>query len=99
MQGLGAPPVYGPGRCTSENALLALQSKFGYSFKSAVTGSGHTGQQGVMHSRSAASRSLGKPSVKKTIFLLTFVNKDFSPPPLIIDEKTIEVQGSGPPPL
>ena len=25
--------------------------------------------------------SLGKPSLKKTIFLLTFVNKDFTPPP------------------
>ena len=24
---------------------------------------------------------LGKPSLKKTIFLLTFVNKDFTPPP------------------
>ena len=24
---------------------------------------------------------LGKPSFKKTIFLLTFVNKDFPPPP------------------
>ena len=31
--------------------------------------------------------ALGKPSLKKTIFLLTFVNKDFTPPPLIIDEK------------
>ena len=60
VQGLGAPPVYGPGRCTSENALLALQSKFGYSFKSAVTGSGHTGQQGVMHSGSAADRSFSR---------------------------------------
>lgn len=35
-----AEPKYGPGRCTSENALVALQSKYGYSFKSAVTGSG-----------------------------------------------------------
>ena len=26
-------------------------------------------------------RALGKPSFKKNIFLLTFVNKDFSPPP------------------
>ena len=42
-------PKYGPGRCTSENALLALQSKFGYSFKSACTGSGISG---VIHSRS-----------------------------------------------
>ena len=25
--------------------------------------------------------ALGKPSLKKTIFLLTFVNKDFTPPP------------------
>jgi len=33
-------PKYGPQKCTSENALLALQSKYGYSFKSAVTGSG-----------------------------------------------------------
>ena len=32
---------------------------------------------------------LGKPSLKKTIFLLTFVNKDFSPPPLIIDKKPL----------
>lgn len=35
-----AEPKYGPQKCTSENALLALQSKYGYSFKSAVTGSG-----------------------------------------------------------
>ena len=35
-----AEPRYGPGRCTSENALLALQSKYGYSFRSAVSGSG-----------------------------------------------------------
>ena len=35
-----AEPKYGPGRCTSENALVALQSKYGYSFKSAVNGSG-----------------------------------------------------------
>ena len=25
--------------------------------------------------------ALGKPSIKKTIFLLTFINKDFTPPP------------------
>ena len=36
---------------------------------------------------------LGKPSLKKTIFLLTFVNKDFSPPPLIIDEKPLRFGG------
>ena len=35
-----AEPKYGPGRCTSENALVALQSKYGYSFKSAAQGSG-----------------------------------------------------------
>merc|ERR1719367_1838777 len=35
-----AEPKYGPGRCTSENALVALQSKYGYSFKSAMNGSG-----------------------------------------------------------
>ena len=44
---------------------------------------------------------LGKPSLKKTIFLLTFVNKDFSPPPLIIDEKPLRfgdpVRGVTPP--
>ena len=48
FQGL-VEPKYGPGRCTSENALLALQSKFGYSFKSACSGSG---MSGVIHSRS-----------------------------------------------
>jgi hypothetical protein len=37
-----AEPKYGPGRCTSENALVALQSKYGYSFKSAAVGSGVT---------------------------------------------------------
>ena len=37
---LANEPKYGPGRCTSENALVALQSKYGYSFKSAVNGSG-----------------------------------------------------------
>ena len=42
MQGL-AEPKYGPQKCTSENALLALQSKFGYSFKSAAAGSGVNG--------------------------------------------------------
>ena len=45
---------------------------------------------------------LGKPSLKKTIFLLTFVNKDFTPPPNYW-RKTIEVRGSGqggdPPPF
>ena len=45
---------------------------------------------------------LGKPSLKKTIFLLTFVNKDFTPPPLIIDEKPLRfggpVRGVTPPP-
>ena len=71
MQGLGAPPVYGPGRCTSENALLALQSKFGYSFKSAVTGSGHTGQQGVMHSRSAAARLLFRSCLSTKYFYVS----------------------------
>ena len=40
-------------------------------------------------------RQLGKPSLKKNIFLLTFVNKDFTPP-LIIEKKTIEVRGAGP---
>lgn len=42
-------PKYGPQKCTSENALLALQSKYGYSFKSAVSGSGISR---VLHSRS-----------------------------------------------
>ena len=46
---------------------------------------------------------LGKPSLKKNIFLLTFVNKDFSPPPLIIDEKPLRfggpVRGVTPPPF
>ena len=41
--------------------------------------------------------------IKKNIFLLTFVNKDFSPPPLIIDEKPLRfggpVRGVTPPPL
>ena len=32
---------YGPQKCTSENALLALQAKYGYSFQSAVQGTGH----------------------------------------------------------
>jgi len=50
LKGL-AEPKYGPQKCTSENALLALQSKFGYSFKSAATGSG-CGIKGVNHSRS-----------------------------------------------
>ena len=40
---------------------------------------------------------------KKTIFLLTFVNKDFTPPPLIIDKKPLRfggpVRGVTPPPL
>ena len=36
---------------------------------------------------------LGKPSLKKTIFLLTFVNKDFTPPPPNYWQKTIEVRG------
>ena len=35
---------------------------------------------------------LGKPSLKKTIFLLTFVNKDFTPP-LVIDEKPLRFGG------
>ena len=30
---------------------------------------------------SIINSNLGKPSIKKTIFLLTFVNKDFTPPP------------------
>ena len=37
------------------------------------------------------------------IFLLTFVNKDFTPPPLIIDEKPLRfggpVRGVTPPPF
>ena len=37
--------------------------------------------------------TLGKPSLKKNIFLLTFVNKDFSPPPLIIDKKPLRFGG------
>ena len=48
------------------------------------------------------SSDLGKPSLKKTIFLLTFVNKDFTPPPLIIDKKPLRFGGpvrGGPPPL
>ena len=36
--------------------------------------------------------ALGKPSFKKNIFLLTFVNKDFTPP-LIIDEKPLRFGG------
>ena len=36
---------------------------------------------------------LGKPSFKKTIFLLTLVNKDFTPPPLIIDKKPLRFGG------
>jgi len=48
LKGL-AEPKYGPQKCTSENALLALQSKYGYSFKSAVSGSGVSK---VLHSRS-----------------------------------------------
>ena len=31
-----------------------------------------------------AMTSLGKPSIKKTIFLLTFVNKRFTPPPYLL---------------
>ena len=41
--------------------------------------------------------------IKKNILLLTFVNKDFTPPPLIIDEKPLRfwgpVRGVTPPPL
>ena len=36
---------------------------------------------------------LGKPSLKKNILLLTFVNKDLTPPPLIIDEKPLRFGG------
>ena len=47
--------------------------------------------------------ALGKLSLKKNILLLTFVNKDFNPPPLIIDEKPLRfggpVRGVPPPPL
>ena len=44
---------------------------------------------------SIINSNLGKPSIKKTIFLLTFVNKDFTPPPPNYWQKTIEVRGSG----
>lgn len=30
-------PKYGPGRCTSENALIALQAKFGIGFQNSAT--------------------------------------------------------------
>ena len=33
-------PRYGPQKCTSENALLALQAKYGYSFQSAAQTTG-----------------------------------------------------------
>ena len=33
-------PRYGPHKCTSENALLALQAKYGYSFHSAAQTTG-----------------------------------------------------------
>ena len=36
---------------------------------------------------------LGKPSLKKNILLLTFINKDFTPPPPNYWQKTIEVGG------
>ena len=59
--------------------------------------------QVFQHSSIQVFKSLGKPSLKKTILLLTFVNKDFSPPPLIIDEKPLRfggpVRGVTPPPL
>ena len=39
-----------------------------------------TGQR-IKESDKFRNIRLGKPSLKKTIFLLTFVNKDFTPPP------------------
>ena len=51
----------------------------------------------------ATNLNKGSLHLKKTIFLLTFVNKDFTPPPLIIDEKPLRfggpVRGVTPPPL
>ena len=42
-----------------------------------------------------SSDRLREAFIKKTIFLLTFVNKDFTPPPLIIDEKPLRFGGVG----
>ena len=39
---------------------------------------------------------LGKPSLKKTIFLLTFVNKDFTPPFIKVKNKAPKVTHSDP---
>ena len=46
----------------------------------------------LFYSEQSGIISLGKPSLKKTIFLLTFVNKHFTPP-LIIDEKPLRFGG------
>ena len=63
-----AEPKYGPQKCTSENALLALQSKYGYSFKSAVTGSGVvlSKSDNLLNERLLDIPKKGLPSVTQT---------------------------------
>ena len=50
----------------------------------------------ILHTSYLRDNTDREAFIKKTIFLLTFVNKDF-PPPLIIDEKPSRFGGSGSP--
>jgi len=62
-------PKYGPQKCTSENALLALQSKYGYSFRSAVTGSGVvlSKSDNLLHERLLDIPKSGAPPESQTL--------------------------------
>ena len=57
---------------------------------------------GESHNQGTTHFAFREAFIKKNIFLLTFVNKDFTPPPNYW-QKTIEVRGSGqgvtPPPF
>ena len=50
---------------------------------------------GESHNQGTTHFAFREAFIKKNIFLLTFVNKDFSPPPPNYWQKTIEVRGSG----
>ena len=64
-----AEPKYGPGRCTSENALVALQSKYGYSFKSAVNGSGValSRSDNLLHAKLEEEDTEGNPETTRLL--------------------------------
>ena len=66
---LANEPKYGPGRCTSENALVALQSKYGYSFKSAVNGSGValSRSDNLLHAKLEEEDAEGNPETTRLL--------------------------------